>query len=211
MLLWYPRCACGQSGRSRLLVDETSLTGTARQTCKQLRDVALDKQVWLALIRDLEARLFLDRPPGQHLSDLSTAELIGWAKRAVCGPHSWAHAARPTISRQHVVHIAAMRPATHEQAFWNMTAKLLPGGRYVLFIHWWVLECWNVAEDRLMWRYEPQEGAAVFHFDADIVDNGQAVVILICLHSGNRGRFSKCVTRLSHRTHFLPDRMRIAL
>jgi hypothetical protein len=53
------------------------------QTCRHLHTLAFDKQVWLALMDDLEARLFLDRPPEQRLRDLTTTELINLAKRMV--------------------------------------------------------------------------------------------------------------------------------
>jgi hypothetical protein len=141
-----------------------------------LNSLTFDKHVWLALLRDLDARLFLDRLPESPLHKLSTAELIGLAKRIVQGPQTWSlsHPSGPLIARQKVLHPKIRTgPGVLN---WENDAKLLPGGQYVLFNNWRTLECWNVAEDRLIWKHQSPN---VLEFAAEVVDGGLAAVILI--------------------------------
>jgi hypothetical protein len=144
----------------------------------------------LALIRDLEARLSLDRPPGQHLYDLSTVELIDLAKRVVHGPHTWRYLCR---TRSIISHKIVLRPVLSdgsEMKFQEPKAILLPGGRFVLTsLCRTSVECWNVEEERLVWRHEGQERGYILNFAADMVDNGQAAVILIFLKNGDLRRY----------------------
>jgi hypothetical protein len=164
------------------------------QTCRHLYTLAFDKQVWLALMDDLEARLFLDRPPEQRLHDLTTTELINLAKRMVHGPQTWSHLSPSrSVSRRHVLH-----PIIHIGAgcpYWQNEAKLLPGGRYLLFRNHNSLECWNVAEERLIWIHQCRPGLAVVcDFAAEMINDGQAAVIIICqrIYTDHPNR-EKCV------------------
>jgi hypothetical protein len=45
-----------------------------------------------------------------------------------------------------------------------------------------VLECWSVAEDRLCWTHKSQflDDLRVVEFAAEVIDGGQAAVILVC-------------------------------
>jgi hypothetical protein len=150
------------------------------QTCRHLHTLAFDKQVWLGLMGDLEARLFFDHPPEQRLRDLTTTELINLAKRMVHGPQTWSHLSPSrSVSHQHVLHPMIFIDAVY--LYWRNEAKLLPGGKYVLFQNHKRLECWNVAEKRLIWIHQSrQEIAAVCDFAAEMINDGQAVVIIIC-------------------------------
>ena len=154
---------------------------TYRQTCRHLHSLAFTKYVWLALLQDAEARLFLDRWPESPLHQLSTAELIGLAKRMVQGPQTWSrsHSSGPLIARQKVLHPQIyVAPDVFE---WENEPKLLSGGQYVLFNSRRTLECWSVAEDRLIWTHQSQwEFATVLQFAAEVVDDGRAAIILIC-------------------------------
>ena len=58
----------------------------------------------------------------------------------------------------------------------------------MLFTNQGGLWCWNVADDRLVWQYEAsgrsQDGYyshTVCHFAADVINEGRAVIIAICL------------------------------
>jgi hypothetical protein len=48
----------------------------------------------------------------------------------------------------------------------------------VLFTHAGNLRLWNVAEDRLVWKYQDQH---VKEFAVDMVDKGRAATIAICV------------------------------
>jgi hypothetical protein len=49
-----------------------------------------------------------------------------------------------------------------------------------------VLECWKVAEDRLIWKHQSQWASAwVQEFTAEVVDDSQAAVIMICQRTTN--------------------------
>jgi len=65
-------------------------------------------------------------------------------------------------------------------------AKLLPSGRYVLFNNWNKLECWNVADDRLIWKHtSPIEHASVLDFGAEQVED--SAIVMICVRTYPHG------------------------
>jgi len=139
----------------------------------------------------MNTRLFLDRSPGQCFHDLSTAELVALAKRIVQGPQTWSlsHASQPIVTHQHILHLKS-----EGVLYWENEAKLLPGGRHVLFNNWDVLECWSVAEDRLVWKHESlSEHARVQQFAAEVIDNGRAATIVICQRVYSDPQRQKCV------------------
>ena len=179
--------------------NKISFSGTYQQTCRHLHLLAFTKYVWLTLLQDAEARLFLDRWPESPLHQFSTTELIGLAKRMVQGPQTWSHShsSGPLIARQKVLHPQIyLGPGVLE---WENEPKLLSGGQYVLFNSRRVLECWSVAEDRLIWKHQSQwEFANVLQFAAEVVDDGRAAVILIGLRTTNDiDMREKCVSHLS--------------
>jgi len=166
------------------------------QTCKHLHTLAFDKQVWLALMEDLEARSFLDRPPEQHFRELAAAELINLAKHIVRGPQSWSPLRRsPAVVRQYALH--PVIPHSGGILRWKNQAKLLPGGRYVLFQSWCSFECWNVVEDRLVWKHQSQHQNFLWLTSsaAEVVNDGQAATIMLCQRVDDRlsAKRQKCV------------------
>jgi hypothetical protein len=169
--------------------------------CRRLHALAADKHVWLALIHDLKARLFLDLPPGTNLDELSTSALVSLAQRAIHGPRTWsqgrANGRPPTVLRTHRVHPRI--PVGQGILFWENEAKLLPGGRYVLFCNWRSLECWDVIHDRLIWTHESalsrDNSPHVLKFAADVVDDGKALLIVVCVRTYKPlRRREKCVS-----------------
>jgi hypothetical protein len=126
------------------------------------------------------SRSLLDRWSESPLHQFSTEELVNLAKRMAQGPQTWSHShsSRPLIARQKVLHPQIyLGPGMLE---WENEPKLLSGSQYVLFNSRQTLECWSVAEDRLIWTHQSQwEFAMVLQFAAEVVDDGQAAVILI--------------------------------
>jgi hypothetical protein len=157
---------------------------TIYQTCRYLNALAFTKQVWLALLRD--ARFLLDQWPGSSFHQFTTAELIDLAKRMVHGPQTWSpsHPSEPVVARQEVIH-AKIGPGLD---FWGKNdPKLLSGGQYILCNRQPALDCWKVADGRLIWKHQSQwEFACVLGFAAEIVDDGQAAVIVICQRASSR-------------------------
>lgn len=160
----------------------------AFQTCKHLHALGFNKHVWVVLLQDLHARFFIDLPPGQRLSDFSASELVSLAKRAVHGPQSWSRLRLYPLlpTRQHILH--SKRPSRRSLLFYaDKEVTLLPGGHHVLFNNNNILECWNVAENRLIWTHENSSAEGircVLDFAAEVVDNHRAVNIIMCLHNG---------------------------
>ncbi|KAF7350297.1 hypothetical protein MVEN_01333700 [Mycena venus] len=164
--------------------DISSVVSTA-QTCRYLHRLAFDISVWLVLLDNLRRRSILDRTCTPDIKVLSTDEIIDIVKRLITGPKTWTtplDAADPVaeVTREIEVHpkIRVGGGILH----WENMAKLLPSGRYVLFNNWRALECWNVADDRLVWKHASAiEHASVLEFAADEVED--SVVILICVRS----------------------------
>lgn len=145
-----------------------------------MRALALDKHVWLLLVKDLEARNFLDLPPGRKLHEHTTPELTMLIKRMVKGPESWSpsYPSQPVLDEQRVVHpTIQLSGQVFEE---EHEARLLPGGRYVLFKTFHDLECWHVAEDRLVWHRNPEQSLGMNNFAFEKVEDCEAVIILMC-------------------------------
>ncbi|KAJ7615427.1 hypothetical protein FB45DRAFT_1064355 [Roridomyces roridus] len=155
---------------------------SAAQTCRYVHFLAFSKTVWLALVEELRARSMLDATSTANIRDLTTNELIGLVRRLESGPSSWSSSQSgspfsPEIKKEFVLH-PEIRNADQYYNF----PKLLPSGQHVLFKHSRNLECWNVAEDRLVWKHTPVvEGLGhLIQFAAEETDGGDTVVMLIC-------------------------------
>ncbi|KAF8056949.1 hypothetical protein FPV67DRAFT_1529541 [Lyophyllum atratum] len=143
---------------------------TCSLASRTLYSLSTSKHVWLALLSDLHRRGFIDLFPEQRLEDLSTHELLKLAKpRAII--------LKPDIRTGPGI------------LTWNDEPQLLPGGQYIVFQHRRDLECRSTADDRLIWQYKPSwRSADVLRYSADMVDNGQSVVILLGIRTYETAR-----------------------
>ncbi|KAJ7463287.1 hypothetical protein FB451DRAFT_1266059 [Mycena latifolia] len=158
------------------------------KTCRYLHKLAFQKSVWVALIGDLQRRSILDSNT-PDLRDLSTEELINLVKRLLTGPETW------TPSRSHFTPEASKRIILHPTIprgqgipSFRKEAKLVCGGRYVLFSNWRALECWSVAKDQLVWKHmSALEFSSVLAFTADDSQGGDSLIVMICQRTCPRG------------------------
>ncbi|KAJ6617251.1 hypothetical protein B0H10DRAFT_1327769 [Mycena sp. CBHHK59/15] len=165
--------------------DIVDVVSTAK-TCRYLHTLAFGRSVWLALLQDLGDRRFLDSAHRATLHHRSTDELIALVKRILAGPATWSPdrtsgGFTPAVSREIILH-PTIRTGVGILD-WENEAKLLPGGAHVLFKNWRTLECWSVAEDRLVWTHKPHPTlvyASVLEFAAEVVDGGHRLIVLIC-------------------------------
>jgi hypothetical protein len=151
------------------------------QTCKRIRRLSFEREVWLAPVQDIRNRSFLDQPFGQRLQALTTIELIDFVKRIACGPQTWSlsHPGPPDIAYQYLIH--AKMGSGPGFLYHEGRPELLPGGRFVLFQNQGTLECWSVAEDRPSWRHKSQlDNLSVVRSATEVINDGQAAIILIC-------------------------------
>ncbi|KAF7316076.1 hypothetical protein MIND_00125600 [Mycena indigotica] len=118
-------------------------------TCRRLYEVAQHTTVWRAIVRRLQEQWILESDI-PNLSELSSVELISIVKRAVIGPETWT---RSTPE----VRAAITIPATIRQGpgvlHWDDDTRLVPNGRYVLFLNEGHLQCFSIAEKRHIWTY----------------------------------------------------------
>jgi hypothetical protein len=111
--------------------------------------------------------------------------MIGIVKRLLTGPDAWSppeSASIAEVSREITLHptIVTGGGILH----WENMAKLLPSARYVLFNNWNNLECWSVADDKLIWKHESTlEHASVIVFAAQENDLEGSVVIMLCIRT----------------------------
>ncbi|KAJ7368906.1 hypothetical protein DFH08DRAFT_35660 [Mycena albidolilacea] len=178
------------------------------ETSRFFHHLAFTNTVWHSLVTELVQRGFIDhRSDDEDLKDLSTEQLISIVKRILHGPKAWAdkpsnaysealrrslnlfrklvqkpavEAAAPLGEAKRIVlhpEIAqgpAMSPFADK---WNMS-KLLPGGKYVLFLNSARLECWSVFEDRLVWTHRPSMDLAWVHdFEVEMIECDLAVIL----------------------------------
>jgi hypothetical protein len=119
----------------------------------------------------------VDLPPGQNLSDFSTAALIDLAKRITHGPHSWSksNCRKPIAAHRIVLHYTI----DQLHGFRRDHVKLLSGGRFVLVFASGVLRCWSVAEDRLVWEYRGLPNVPLIDIYAvEVIEEREAVAIV---------------------------------
>ncbi|KAF8062436.1 hypothetical protein FPV67DRAFT_1783287 [Lyophyllum atratum] len=153
---------------------------TCSLASRTLHSLSTSKHVWLALISDLLRRGFIDLFPEQRLEDLSTHELLDLAKRTIHGPKTWSTLDdRPPLVAREIILKPNIRTG-HGILTWENEPQLLPGGQFILFQHRGDFECRSTADDRLIWQYKPSWSVAdVQEYSAEMVDDGQSVVILL--------------------------------
>ncbi|KAJ7669824.1 hypothetical protein DFH06DRAFT_156997 [Mycena polygramma] len=154
------------------------------QTCQYLHGLAFDKSVWLGLVDNLRRRSILDRHCTSSIESLSTDQLIQIVKRLVNGPETWSPQSSGSMAE--VQAKITLHPSIQtglDRAYGGNVTKLLPSGRYVLFNTSLTLGCWNVAEDRLVWKHTSAiDSARVQEFAAGR-EEGDSLVIMICLRT----------------------------
>ncbi|KAJ6462263.1 hypothetical protein C8R47DRAFT_1240171 [Mycena vitilis] len=111
---------------------------------------------------------------------MSTERLIQVVKRIVAGPQSWSPqnpASAAEVDKRITLHpdVRTGDGILH----WENIAKRLPSGRHVLFTKSMELECWSVADDRLVWTHKSAiEHASVLGFAAEETEGWDALVIM---------------------------------
>ncbi|RDB21907.1 hypothetical protein Hypma_010969 [Hypsizygus marmoreus] len=153
---------------------------TLSQSSRHFHDLAFSKQVWLAVLSDLQRRNFIDLLPGQQLNQLTSNELVNLAKRAVLGPRSWTDTSRPRIASQFILKSSITDPDNGNNIADENKAELLPGGQFLLFRHQETLECLTVQEGKHLWQYRgPWVNSNVQAFAAVVTDDGRACIIIV--------------------------------
>ncbi|KAJ6449203.1 hypothetical protein C8R45DRAFT_1224489 [Mycena sanguinolenta] len=152
---------------------------SASQTCRYHHDLAFDKSVWLALLDNLRRRSILDRT--SNLETLSVAEVIGIVRQLITGPQTWSPGILDYDPVAEVSKTITLHPqgGPEDPAF--ASVKLLPSASYVLFQNRDIVECWDAARDRLVWRHKScLEHNVVIRFAAEEMDI-DSVIVMLCL------------------------------
>ncbi|GLB43709.1 hypothetical protein LshimejAT787_1402210 [Lyophyllum shimeji] len=182
-----------------LCVCDIATVLTVSLASRTLHALSMSKHVWLAQLLDLQHRGFVDLLAGQRLDELSTAELVDLAKRAVLGPETWStsNPSPPVIARQIFVKPNIRHgPGILE---WENRPQLLPGGRFVLFLQSGDIECRSTFEDKLIWAYRPRSlSDYVLDYAADVVNGGQTVMILLGIRTYERHKNSTNYLEVVH-------------
>ncbi|KAJ7894581.1 hypothetical protein B0H13DRAFT_2036080 [Mycena leptocephala] len=139
---------------------------------KSLHAVALTKQLWLNLVRELGLHGVLDLPSTEELENYSTGDLIGTVKRVVVGPYAWSTSAgRATLYRQ-----LTLDPDVQSRKILDF--QLLPGGRYMVLRMPLDMYIYEVATSRRVW----QHALAVVYpheWSVDLLPGGRIARILL--------------------------------
>ncbi|KAJ7259991.1 hypothetical protein B0H12DRAFT_1231927 [Mycena haematopus] len=160
--------------------DISSVVSTS-QTCRYLHNLAFNRSVWLGLLINLRRRSILDQTYTPNLQTLSTDEMIGSVRWLLTGPQTWSLQNLDSGSAAEISREIALYPdAVKGSNTWEYVVKLLPSGRYVLFHDWDDLECWSVADKRLIWTYvSAMERSQVLDFAMDETDS-ESLIIMVC-------------------------------
>ncbi|KAK7062245.1 hypothetical protein R3P38DRAFT_2834249 [Favolaschia claudopus] len=192
------------------MADVVAFSGTS----KYFHRVAFTGSIWRSLVSQLCQRGYIDlRPNAEDLTKLSTEQLVDLVKRVAHGPKAWgsvqskpsnsrtirraknlfrkmarqlpvpkapSQPSEPPVSWRSVLH-PEIAPGLH----WDNFAKLLPGGKYVLFKNQSCLECWSVAEDKPIWIQSPPASTRyalpIVEFDASFLEDGRLVIVICTL------------------------------
>ncbi|RDB16906.1 hypothetical protein Hypma_002541 [Hypsizygus marmoreus] len=150
------------------------------QSSRHFHDIGFSKQVWLTLLSDLHRHNCIDLLPGQHLNQLLPKELVSLARRTVSGPPSWSDPSGTVVAHQVVLRSSITNPIHTGNRCLDRSTKLLSGGQFVLFQHQGTLECLSTDSGKHIWQYHgPVENVTVKSFAAEVVDEGQAAIIMV--------------------------------
>ncbi|RDB30693.1 hypothetical protein Hypma_005909 [Hypsizygus marmoreus] len=168
------------------------------ETCRHVHSLAFSKHVWLSIIRDLVARLYLDFTLTQHLESLSTVSLITLVKRTVHGPTSWSPKSDspPQVVATHQLSFPDLAPALFSLEDYPPTSpRLLRGGKYVVLNIKIKFICWSIEQDRSVWEHEylcfgetVRYKTRVTEFAAEVCKEGSSIIMMVC--AGMPGRKS---------------------
>ncbi|KAF7376550.1 hypothetical protein MSAN_00071200 [Mycena sanguinolenta] len=161
-------------------------------TCRRLHNLAFRKSVWVGLLEDLRQRSILDSVGTPDLRILETGDLIKLVKRLITGPETWSPQSSGSfaeVSKEIVLHptFNVNRIKGYDRI------ELLPSGRNLLVKHSGILECWDVAEDRLVWRHSSvltpgapsTVGPRVIQFAAEETKDSDSLVVMVCEESSD--------------------------
>ncbi|KAJ7732930.1 hypothetical protein DFH07DRAFT_1065504 [Mycena maculata] len=164
--------------------DVSSVVSTG-QTCRHLHSLAVEKSVWVRLLDDLKRRSILDPTIAPNLDVLSIGDLIKVVKSLLTGPSTWTPTEAgfaPQVSKRITLHPNILTgPGI---LTWENETRLLRNGAHVFFNNWGKLECWHVAEDRLVWVHTAGvENASVLEFAVDEDAGVDVLRIMICVRT----------------------------
>jgi hypothetical protein len=115
---------------------------------RDLRRIALTKQLWIQIINDLIYRSLLEPPADFVVSEHSSTELIEHVERAVMGPRAWL----PTFDESPTPTKTIVLPVKIIRGYKGKTkVKLVNGGRQIVLAHGNLVEIWDVATKRCLW------------------------------------------------------------
>lgn len=112
--------------------------------------------------------------------------MIGLVQRLLSGPETWGSRIDSTseVSREVTLHTGPITLGDHG---FHYSGQLLPSGRYVLVNLVDLddgsqrLECWSVADDKLVWRHTWGDNYSVLKFAADETEDGDSIIIMLCV------------------------------
>lgn len=159
------------------------LTPQSLKTCKDLRDLASSRYVWLTLVQNLDHDHAPDLLPQETLRSLSVERLREMAIRSTRGRLNWTSPKGPKATRSTVLELNE----AHDNDFTQ--GMLVPGGKYFVFqakdgsFHCYNTEtAVNVCSHRL-----PSDGERVKSIDC-LSDSDGATLILAYLADQTGGR-----------------------
>ncbi|KAJ7203383.1 hypothetical protein GGX14DRAFT_461946 [Mycena pura] len=141
-----------------------------------IRQLALSKQLWIRLLRELESLGCSDLPPDDKLDQLSAEELIIELRRLVCGPTSWAQADEsPAVVRRSFSY-----PFPSTERLNDRHVGLSAGGRFFFVSSRTQFSCFETMTGRTVWRYE----GWVHGFAERVLESGRVIELLLLIPRG---------------------------
>ncbi|KAJ7471123.1 hypothetical protein FB451DRAFT_1253046, partial [Mycena latifolia] len=143
---------------------------------RSLRRIALVKQLWISLIKNLIERNLLEVPPDFIISQNSTVGLIDQIKGVLTGPQTWVPTAEqsPTPFERIVVPANIKRTGGWRG---DSKIKLVNGGRQIVIAHRAAVEIWDVATKRRLWT----RPVFAVNFNVDLREFGTNITLVILL------------------------------
>ncbi|KAJ7026367.1 hypothetical protein C8F04DRAFT_1125522 [Mycena alexandri] len=120
---------------------------------RELRSIALAKQLWISAINHLRNRALMETWPSYDPTHYTAEELIEQVRRLVVGPRTWmSPSPSEPISAQVVAEFSLPSEIQCPNTEAGCRVQLINGGRHILLAHLKAVELWDLAAKQCLWN-----------------------------------------------------------
>ncbi|KAJ7437928.1 hypothetical protein B0H11DRAFT_2106207, partial [Mycena galericulata] len=150
---------------------------------KHFRLIAMAKQLWISILRDLEGRGLIDLPPGVELGSFSTADLVEEVKRIILGPKTWS----PTwFGAQRYRREISM--SVDQELSGSVSVRMSPGERYIGLQEGASLSFYDLSSGLCVHVVTYPNFDFISHWSFDTHSSDDSLMVILSLSGPNHNR-----------------------